>query len=76
MAEKIWQTVKVRYCHHVGEDVEFEAQLVYPAEWLPEQMPRVVSHRCSRAIACNLDDRASCVWSGTNPTFDPFSETD
>ena len=76
MAEKIWETVKVRYCHHVGEDIEFEAQLVYPAEWLPEQNPRVLAHRCSRAIACNLDNRASCVLAGTNPAIDPFTESD
>jgi len=74
MAIKSWQTIKVRYCHHAGEEVGLEAQVIYPAEWLPDQSARVVSHRCSRAVACNLDGRSSCVWAGTNPAFDPFSE--
>lgn len=75
MAHKTWETIKIRYCEHVGEDVGMEAHVVYPAEWMPEQQPRVVAHRCSRAIACNLDERASCVWAGTNPAFDPFQES-
>lgn len=75
MAEKIWQTIKVRYCHHVNQEVGLEAELVYPAEWLPDQQPRIIAHRCSRAIACNLDGRSSCVWAGTNPAIDPFLET-
>lgn len=76
MAVRTWQTIKVRYCHHVDSEVGMEAELVYPAEWMPDQQPRVVAHRCSRAIACNLDGRASCVWAGTNPNYDPFSEPD
>ena len=39
MSEKIWEVVKVHYCHHVRDDVGFEAQVVYPAEWLPDQPP-------------------------------------
>ena len=74
MAHKTWQAIKVRYCDHAGTDVALEAQVVYPAEWLPDQPPRVTAHRCSRAIACNLDERASCVWAGTNPAYDPFAE--
>jgi len=74
MATKSWQSIKVRYCHHAGESVHLEAQVIYPAEWLPDQPAQVVSHRCSRALACNLDGRSSCVWAGTNPAFDPFSE--
>lgn len=74
MAYKNWQVVKVRYCEHAGTEVSMEAELVFPAEFLPDQQPRVLAHRCSRAIACNLDGRASCVWAGTNPLYDPFSE--
>lgn len=74
MVEKSWQVIKVCYCHHAGEEVGMEAQVVYPAEWLPEQQPRVLAHRCSKAVTCNLDGRASCVWAGTNPAFDPFAE--
>jgi hypothetical protein len=73
MAVRNWQTIKIRYCHHVDDEVDFEAEMVYPPEWLPDQGPRIIAHRCSRALVCNLDDRASCVWAGTNPTMDPFS---
>lgn len=74
MAVKVWQPVKVQYCTHAGTEVAFEAELIYPAEWLPEQNPRVAGHRCSHALACNLDGRPSCIWAGTNPAFDPFTE--
>jgi len=72
MTLRTWEVVKVCYCQHVGKEVGLEAQVVYPAEWLPDQPPRIVAHRCSAAIACNLDERASCVWAGTNPAYDPF----
>ncbi len=74
MAVRTWQTIKVRYCEHAGEEVGLEAELVYPAEFLPETAPRILAHRCSHAFACNLDGRPSCIWSGTNPCFDPFAE--
>jgi hypothetical protein len=37
MTEKTWQTIKVQYCHHVDKQVGLEAEVVYPAEWLPDQ---------------------------------------
>jgi hypothetical protein len=74
VTEKTWQVIKWQYCDHVQAEVGLEAQLVFPADWLPDQAPRVLAHRCTRGIACNLDGRASCLWAGTNPTFDPFKE--
>ncbi len=74
MSEKVWQPVKIIYCHHVGHEVTFEAELIYPSEWMPEQMPRVAAHRCSHAVSCNMDGRPSCIWAGTNPAIDPFKE--
>ena len=74
MSVKTWEVKKVQYCHHIGQEVALESQVVHPAEWLPDQPPRILGHRCSEATACNLDGRASCVWAGTNPTYDPFSE--
>ncbi len=73
MAVKNWQPIRIRFCDHAGKNVVLEAELVYPAEWMPEQAPRVLAHRCSRGVDCNLDERASCVWAGTNPAFDPFA---
>jgi hypothetical protein len=72
MTIKEWEIIKVRYCVHAATDVGLEAEMVYPAEWLPDQPPRIVAHRCSHALACNLDGRASCTWAGTNPGIDPL----
>jgi hypothetical protein len=74
MSVKTWQPIKVCYCQHVGSEVALEAELIYPAEWLPDQNPRVNAHRCSRGMTCNLDGRPSCIWAGTNPAIDPFIE--
>jgi hypothetical protein len=76
MAEKVWQPIKVRHCDHVGCDVALEVSAVYPAENLPDQAPRIVGHRCSKAMDCLLNDKAACVWAGNNPSFDPFKEKD
>lgn len=73
-AVRNWQVIRVRHCHHAGKEVNLEADVVYPAEWMPEQPPRVLGHRCSEAFNCNLDGRPSCVWAGTNPLYDPFKE--
>ena len=74
MSEKKWEVIKVLYCHHVNEKVGLEAQVIYPAEWMPDQPPQIVAHRCSKAFACRMDGRSSCVWAGTNPSVDPFIE--
>ena len=74
MSTKSWEVIKSSYCHHIGQEVGLEAKLVYPAEWQPEQAPRVLAHRCSQGVNCNLDGRPSCLWAGTNPAFDPFLE--
>ena len=74
MSIKAWQVIKSCYCYHIGQEVALEAELVYPAEWLPDQAPRISAHRCSQGFECNLDGRPSCVWAGTNPLIDPFLE--
>ncbi len=72
MSEKVWQPIKVCFCEHVNQDVAFEAELIYPADLLPDQAPRVIAHRCSHGMQCNQDGRSSCIWAGTNPLVDPF----
>jgi hypothetical protein len=76
MATRSWQSIKVRYCEHVEKDVDLEAHLVYPSDQLPDQPAHVMSHRCSEAVQCMLMNKPSCVWAGSNPAFDPFSEKD
>lgn len=74
MAVKSWQPIRVRFCNHAGKEVALEAELIHPAEWMPGQEPRILAHRCSQGVACNLEGGISCVWSGTNPAYDPFAE--
>lgn len=74
MALRIWESLKTQYCSRAGIEVSMQADLVYPSESLPDQPPRVLAHRCSNAMACNQFSQASCVWAGTNPGYDPFSE--
>jgi len=76
VAVKTWQTIRVRFCEHAGTEVSLEAQMVFPPENLPDQPARILAHRCSHAFACNLDNRPSCIWAGTNPVFDPFLEAE
>jgi hypothetical protein len=74
MIIRSWDTIKVIYCHHADTDVGMQADVVYPPEWLPDQPPRVLGHRCSHGAECNLMGKPSCIWAGTNPNFDPFLE--
>jgi len=71
MDRKEWKISKIRYCEHVGHEIALETQVVYPAEHLPEQMPRVLARRCSNAIECNKLDKMVCAWCGTNPNLKP-----
>jgi len=71
MAEKIWQVEKIKYCEHVGHDIKIENEVVYPAEILPYQLPRIVAQRCSNALECNMLENATCALCGTNPDLDP-----
>ena len=71
MAEKIWKVEKVQHCEHAGREVEIQDEVIYPAEILPDQPPRIVAHRCSNALECNLMDKSACSFCGTNPDLDP-----
>lgn len=75
MSARTWHPIKVQFCEHAGCEVALEVQVVYPADILPDQNPRILAHRCSDALACNLIDQHSCVWAGTNPGYDPFAES-
>ncbi len=72
MAERIWETSKVCFCEHVQQQVALEVEVIYPVDYLPDP-PRVRSHRCSHGLDCNQSAKASCIWAGTNPLYDPFS---
>lgn len=74
MADRIWQTIKVQNCEHAKSEVALEVEVLYPDEHMPDQAPRIIAHRCSQGLECGLMKEASCVWAGTNPTYDPFAE--
>ena len=74
MAERTWKEIKVRYCKHAGCNVALEAEVIYPADLLPDQPPHVGSHRCSHGGICMRMGEAACIWAGTNPAYDPFQE--
>jgi len=67
MAERTWQVSRIKYCEHVGHEIALENEVVYPAEFLPDQPPRIIARRCSNAIECNLTDDTACEWCATNP---------
>lgn len=69
----MWKPVKTVYCQKAEEDVSLEVKVVYPAGFLPDQPPRILAHRCSAGLECNMLDRPTCVWTGTLPGFDPFA---
>lgn len=71
MAEKNWEVLKVRYCDHVGHEISIEAEVVHPADYLPDA-PRVLAHRCSNARECNMYDKPVCAWCGTHPDHEPL----
>ncbi len=72
MAYKEWQALKVRFCDQAGEDVSLDAEVVYPADQLPDMAPRVLAHRCSHGYYCSVNGKGICIWSGANPDYDPF----
>ncbi len=70
MAQKQWQVEEVRYCEHVEQVVNLEVAVIYPTDFLPDQ-PRVVAHRCSKAMECNQLDKMVCAYCFTNPVQTP-----
>ena len=71
MAQKKWQVEKVHYCEQVGQEVELEVEVVYPADHLPDQSPHVIAHRCSKALEGNQLDNMVCSYCFTNPDQKP-----
>jgi hypothetical protein len=73
VATLMWEPVREQYCERVECQVALEAELIYPAEMMPDQPPRVTAHRCSLGMVCNLFDKPTCCWAGTQPGYDPLA---
>lgn len=71
MAWATWRHLRSQVCERVEKTATLEAEVVYPADIMPDQPPRIIGHRCSEAVACNMIDKPSCVWAGTS-SYDPF----
>jgi hypothetical protein len=74
MTERTWEIIKVQFCDHVDCEVALEAEIVFPADILPDQPPRLGAHRCSYGADCRLLDKPTCQWAGGNPGYDPYVE--
>ena len=66
MAYKNWEVIKVSYCEHAGEEVALEAEVVYPASYLPEQAPRIIAHPAAWPVTVSASPAAV----GRGPTPD------
>ncbi len=73
MSVKRWETRKTIYCKQAQAQASLEVQVVYAAEHLPDQPPRVLGHRCSKSLDCVFCGPARCYWTGENPAYDPFN---
>jgi hypothetical protein len=72
MAYVVWKDLKVYKCDRMDKEVQLQAKVVYPAAMMPDTPPRVIAHRCSKGMECNLENRPACQWAGTLPGYDPF----
>jgi hypothetical protein len=72
MERVVWKPIRRMRCERAGAEAVLEARLVFPAETLPDQPPRVLGHRCSLGLQCNQRQAPTCCWAGTLPGFDPF----
>ena len=64
MSWEAWRTVKYARCELINENVALESRLVFPADPLPDQPPRVAAFRCSAAENCERFDQPPCPWEG------------
>jgi len=74
MVDRNWESLQTCFCAHVGMDVDLEAEVIYPADHLNDQNPRVGAHRCSNILMCNQFSQDACIWAGTNSEVDPFKD--
>ena len=68
-----WVPVKKQWCNVLQGEAELLEQRVYPSEIIPDtEAYRVISHKCTAAIACNLMG-CHCQWAYTSPGNDRFA---
>ena len=60
------EVISQRFCTHANAEVTITTSLVYPADMMPLQAPRLRSRRCSHFFDCNLQDKTACTFSVTS----------
>ena len=72
MAAELWVPFERKHCELIDLDVVLEERRVFPGEQISDMEGyRVLGHRCTADIACNLAG-IQCHWAYTNPTMDQF----
>lgn len=66
---RIEQSNATLYCSHANCEIELNSTVVYPAEILPHQSPRITNRTCSHFLNCNLQDKTACSLDLRTPRF-------
>ncbi len=56
------ENVSHRYCAHAKSEVTLSTKIIFPADIMPEQPPRISSRDCSHYFNCNLLDKKACTY--------------
>lgn len=68
MAWETWRTIQQTRCIFLQGKVCLEARVLYPADIMPDQPPRVLAFRCSSVQDCDRFNQADCPWGILTPT--------
>lgn len=77
MSSQVWVKKESQFCFRVKQTVYLLEERVYPGNTIPDigEPYQVRAQKCSAGLECNLVGMR-CRWSGLNPTYDPFYETE
>jgi hypothetical protein len=56
------EKVSRRFCAHAKTEVTLKSKLIFPADIMPDQPPRITSRQCSHYFDCNLLDKDACSY--------------
>ena len=56
------EKISCRYCSHAKSEITLTTSFVFPANFLPDQPPRLLSRECSHYFDCNLVNKKACTY--------------
>lgn len=56
------EKVSHRYCAHAKSEITLKTKIIFPADIMPDQPPRITSRQCSHYFDCNLLDKEACTY--------------